>query len=241
MKQAPLFMLMAALACSSASGGSVRYELTDLLGEHVYDGVKRPLSIHEIDAPFGMHEVKEAQLVVAGRVSPGRARGDGVLRQAESFELLPDVGVPTTLRGAVGGYAVGPPQATPGVFRLEYRYLNPFVPEVTPLPNPDGYQFLHSVGVGVGPSHATDLPRRLDAIICDPSVSLEDCLLIDWPDVGVIIEQPIVAHIDRAFIVLSGPTIIPEPCSLSLAILSLLLHGRSTRSLALPPRLCASA
>lgn len=186
-----------------ACGGTIRYELSNLLGEHRYDGEDSLWSaIQQIDTPFGFYGVKEARLVIEGTVLPGMGRGDGVLREPTSFVLPPSVGVRPSFE--TSSYTDNEP--TSEMFRIEKVYADPFVPETTPLPNPDGYPPVSfSVSLSVGPIFAPPYPPWIDP---------NGGHLFNWE--GVIIDEPIVATIHQAYILLSGPAVVPEPGSIAL-------------------------
>jgi hypothetical protein len=200
---------------SAAAGGTVRYDLPVLLGEHVFDGSDSdpfgPVSY--VDTPFGFYSVSRARLVVEGFVTPGRAHGDGVLRQDIEFELLPDVGaLPSFARNVT--FSI---ESTIGSFQIEEVYPDPFVPEVTPLPNPDGYPPISFyVRFSVGPSWETEIPPLLEPV--EPG----DFFL--WTD-GIIVDEPITAHVTQAYILFEGPGVVPEPTSAVMIAIGLLLFG----------------
>jgi len=193
-----------AVACGPAQGGSIRYDLPNLLGQHVYDGSFNLFdAVQRIDTPFGFYDVEEAKLVVEGRVSSGQARGDGIIREATEFELLPRVGVRPSFANSIEIQT----EPTPESFRIETLYPNPFVPDTTPLPNPDGSQPVSfSVFLSVTPAFANQFPPLL---IEPPADTLT-------PENGIVVDVPIVAEIEQAYIVLSWAKIVPEPGSMAL-------------------------
>ncbi len=212
MKLLPAIMLV--LVSTTAYGGTIRYELPELLGEHFYDG---GLSLFDaaaqIDTPFGFAAVEEARLVVVGRVSHGQARGDGVIREGTSFELLPSVSVYPSFANSSELNT----ESTSETFRIETIYLNPFVPDPLPLPGPDNsppVSFL--VYLLVQPSLETNFPPLIE-----PSG--------DIPASGIIVDVPIIAEIEQAYIVLSGTSIVPEPNSLALVCGSIVLFAHWSR------------
>lgn len=141
-------------------------------------------------------------------MSSGQARGDGIALEATTFELIPVVSARPTFSST---QFVS--NATPETFRLETIYPDPFVPETTPLPNPDGYPPLSfQVYLSVGPSLSTAYPARVDGY--EGVVFVMDSIVVD---------VPIIAHIDQAYILLSGPAIVPEPASVVLAGLAVLV------------------
>lgn len=196
---APILLL---LTCNATFGGSIRYELPSLLGEHTYDGGLAIFNAaDQVDTPFGFYAVEEATLVVEGHVLPGLAHGDGVTRENTTFDLLPLVSVRPDFDNSIVLF----PEPTPATFRFETTYSYPFVPETTPLPNPDGYPPVSfAVYLSVGPSFGLQFPPQIDP--------LEDTL-----SPGIVVDVPIVAQIDSAYIILSGPSIVPEPSSIALA------------------------
>lgn len=220
---APIFLL---LACNAVRGGSIRYELPSLLGEQIYDGGLAIFNAAaEVDAPFGFYAVEEATLVVEGRVSQGIAHGDGVNRENTTFDLLPSVSVRPSFDNSIE-FSIEP---TPAMFRFETKYPYPFVPETTPLPNPDGYPPVSfAVYLSVGPSFGTHFPPLID-----PS--------IDMLSPGIIVDVPIVAQIDSAYIVLRGANVIPEPCSVAIVCGLIVLLSSNYRTRAERPRSAGGA
>ncbi len=89
------FLLLLVMLVSAPSlGGTIRYELPEFLGEHLYDAetAANPfsgLARSTVNTPFGMYEVKLATIVLEGWWMPGRAHGDGINLEATSFDLLP--------------------------------------------------------------------------------------------------------------------------------------------------------
>lgn len=199
--------------CGSAPGATIRYDLPNLLGEHLYDGDLTLFhAVQQVDTPFGFYAVEEATLVVEGRVSKGLAHGDGITREGTSFELLPNVNIRPSFANSIELTT----QPTPEIFRFETVYPNPFVPDITPLPNPDGYppvSFL--VYLSVWPSASTQYPPLINP-------------LDDVFSSGIIVDIPITATIEQAYIILSGASIVPEPSGLILlgGFLALLLGIR---------------
>jgi hypothetical protein len=212
MKQLTAILLV--LASTAAYGGSIRYELPELLGEHSYDGgLSLFNALQHIDTPFGFYDIDEARLVIVGHVVPGLARGDGIIREATSFMLLPSVGATPSFARSITLTT----EPTPESFRQESIYPNPFVPETTPLPNPDGYPPVSLyVSLLVTPAFGTQYP---------PLIAPQVDLLSN----GIIVDQPIVANIDQAYIVLSGANIVPEPGSIAILGGLILLWGAKHR------------
>lgn len=200
----PLIFLVLLVANNSAYGGSIRYELTSLLGEYRYD---RPNSlavkISQVQTQLGFADATEARLVVQGQVTPGKAHGDGMLRENTEFDLLPYV----SAYPSFSSRAEISMQPTPESFTLEQVYLNPFFPLTTPLPNPDGNPPVSFfVSLNVGPVFGTLYPPLINPPTPGELIFVND---------GVIVDVPILANITSAYIVLSGPTIVPEPHSLA--------------------------
>lgn len=80
-------------------------------------------------------------------------------------------------------------------------YVDPFVPEITPLPNPDAGPFpgvSFDVSLGFSPSLATNYPLAIGP----PPI---------FVDQSYVIDEPMVLRIDEAYILLSGASIVPEP------------------------------
>jgi hypothetical protein len=195
---APILLL---LATNVARGGSIRYELPAFLGEHSYDGSLVIFNAAaQVDTPFGFYALEEATLVVEGSVSQGIARGDGVIRENVAFDLLPNVFVRPNFDNSI----VISAEPTPPRFRFETKYSYPFIPETIPLPNPDGYPPVSfAIYLSVSPSFGTQFPP-----LFDPS--------LDTLSNGIVVDIPIVAHIESAYIVLTGASIVPEPSSIAL-------------------------
>ncbi len=194
---ASIFLL---LATSTAYAGSVRYELSSLLGEHTYTGDLAFFNAaSQVDTPFGFYAVEEATLVIEGSVSQGIAHGDGVIREDITFDLFPSVSVRPTFDLSIDTST----DPTPATFRFETTYSYPFVPDTTPLPNHDGYPPVSfAVYLSVGPSFGTQFP---------PLLGPPDDILSP----GIIVDVPIIAQITTAYIVLSGANIIPEPSGIA--------------------------
>ncbi len=195
---------------TAATAGSIRYELPTLLGEHRYDGTGSPISgrFAFVDTSFHFYDIAQARLVVEGRVTAGKARGDGVLRKDLEFDLLPSVAVEPSFSTTL---AI-PRAPTPESFLIEKLYPHPFVPETTPLPNPDGYPpvsfFVH---VSVGPSLATSFPPLITPPAPGELVYATD---------GMIVLEPIIADITSAYVVLSGPGVVPAPSGLAVVVIA---------------------
>jgi len=190
-------------AASISNAGVVRYHLPELLGKHVYDGSEKFYfaATTQIDTPFGYYSVKQARLVVVGTVTTGKARGDGVLREAIDFDLKPSVFAGATFANS----AIYSNTSTPYVFRIDQVYPNPFVPNVTPLPNPDGYPPISfQVFLSVGISATSDFPPLLTPPLPGTVVFETD---------GLTIEAPIVANIVEVYVLMEGPEIVPEPAA----------------------------
>jgi hypothetical protein len=64
-----------------AYGSTLRYDLPELLGEQRFDGTRQFGNSSQVDTPFGFYTVEQARLVIEGSVVPGKAHGDGVIRQ----------------------------------------------------------------------------------------------------------------------------------------------------------------
>lgn len=207
---APIFLLFAGNATYASS---IRYELPSLLGEHIYDGSQTLWNAAaQVDTPFGFYAVEQATLVIEGSFSQGIARGDGVIRENTSFDLLPSVSVRPSFAQSIDIST----EPTPPTFRFETKYPHPFVPETTPLPNPDGYPPVSFVVyLSIGPAFGT--------VYFDPSVGTQST--------GIIVNVPIVAHIESAYIILNGSSIVPEPSSIALicGLAVLIANCRSSR------------
>lgn len=214
---AAMAFVLPTLVSTSAYAGSIRYDLPNLVDQHVYDGSLSLFNAAEqIDTPFHFNEVEEARLVVAGRVSHGQAHGDGVAREDINFELLPTVSVFSSFAQSVEF----PTETTPATFRLEASYVDPFVPDLLPIPGPGASPLVSFwISLLVQPSQETSFPP----LLVEPSV---DTTL---PNSGVIIDEPIKATIEQAYIVLSGASIVPEPSSTAILGGLILLWGARRR------------
>lgn len=207
------FFALGLLACGNAFGGSIRYDLTSLLGEYRYDesGSRYVDGVVSFEAPFNRYSVLEARLVLEGRVPLGRARGDGILREATSFDLSPSIATLTS----VGSTLEFSFQSVLEEFRLERVYPDPFVPSLIPLPNPlqkpsDVPPVTFEVQVSVMPAFGTMYPP-----LFAPPERFGPVNTVD----GIIIDTPLIAEITSAYIILSGPNIVPEPNGLVSAII----------------------
>jgi len=192
------------LGDANAFGGTIRYELPTLLGQHVYDGDPFYLGRFAfVDTPFGFYSADQARLVVVGTVTSGRAHGDGILREAIDFDLIPSVGATPSFARLINF----PGAVTVDSFRIDDIYPNPFHPEITPLPNPDGYPPMSfNVRFGVGPSLSTQYPPAIAPIPGVPFVTT-----------GTIIDVPIMANVTEAYIILEGAQV-PEPATWMLVL-----------------------
>jgi hypothetical protein len=183
--------------------GTIRYELTGLLGEHMFEGLPYLFSANaHVNTPFGFYTVAEARVVVEGTASAGKAHGDGVVREAQEFILQPRVGIwpsfPRTIDLDIG--------ATTEQIRFDKTYSYPFAPEVTPQPRVDGYPPLSfDVALSIFPSIDTKYPAFLEPQTDHTTF---------YP--GIVFDEPIVANIERAYVLLAGPSIVPEPMALHL-------------------------
>ncbi|QDU90078.1 hypothetical protein Pla175_34780 [Pirellulimonas nuda] len=155
----------------------------------------------QIDTPFGFSRVAEARLVVEGCATAGWARGDGVQLESDSFELIPAVSANPSFQREFNYGA-----ETLGAFRIDEVFPEPFFPTTTPLPNPDGYPPVSfQVFLSVFPSSATLFPARIGNSW-------------DATTLAYVVETPIIAQIDTAYIILSGPNTVPEPSGLAAVV-----------------------
>jgi hypothetical protein len=181
----------------AAYGGSIRYNLPELLGEHRYDGTTHIGGSAHINTPFGFYTVQQARLVIEGSVQPGKARGDGIIREALQFDLEPFVSIGASFKL----WYEFPATPTIDSFSLDELHHYPFVPDTTPLPNPAGYPPISfSIGLVITLSFSTDIPPKIDL----------DSPFYDATD-GIIVDLPIIANVTNAYAILSGPEIVPEP------------------------------
>jgi len=199
-----LFALAFAVLSDSTYGGTIKYELPELLGQHHYDGSEQtPFGrVAHVNTSFGFYSIAEAKVVVEGSVTSGTAHGDGILREPLEFVLEPSVSAHPSFARSIS-FSTEP---VIGAFRIEEVYSDPFWPEITPLPNPAGYppvSFYVPFFVGLN-EFSTDFPPRLK-----PAKPGELIFATD----GMIVDEPIVANVTTAYILLSGPDIVPEPAS----------------------------
>lgn len=210
-----LFLLLFMPAWESASAGSVRLELPELLGELRFDGTESPFGggpnskSTSVYSPIRhVYAVSEARLILEGEVMVGAARGDGVVRESRAFDLLPAVKVDiSTTRGGSTSLLAEP---TPDDFRIEKVSFSPFIPLVIPLPGPGSTPFdpgpiKYKVFLG---AHTSNLPPR---VTNDPVI---------FPD-GIVVEEPITARITRAYVVFSGSQIVPEPSGVAIFVIGM--------------------
>lgn len=194
------------VAASPAFGGTVRYDLPGLLGQHSSDEVSDVFSwpTQQIDTPFGFGQVDEARLVIVGTVSPGLAHGNGITHEAISFQLLPVIHVIPSFADPIDIYP------SSESFHFETVFSNPFFPNTTPLPGPDGHPPVSfSLQLIPNVSMHTSLPPHIPG-----NITLEPPYYVD---------VPIIAHIQEAYILLGGPQIVPEPRTLTLTGLMVLV------------------
>jgi len=200
-----LFLLVLPFLARAAFGGTVRYDLPELLGEHRYDGVTQTGGFSHVDTPFGFYAVEQARLVIAGTVLAGKARGDGIIREPLEFDLEPFVQTGASFKSTI---AIGQ-TPTVGLFSFDELYHYPFVPKTTPLPSPAGYPPVSfSVGLGISLSFSTTIPPTID-----PNSPYDEATD------GVIVDVPIIANVTTAYIELTGAGIVPEPSAWVLATL----------------------
>jgi hypothetical protein len=212
MRRLSLVVLLLCGLSQTTLGGTVRYELPHLLGEHRFDGTDSFFgSGNGIQTPFGYYSVHEARLVIEGTSQPGKARGDGVLREPIEYELPARIGVSFTTMA--GSFATGFRRETTSPFSIERIYPFPFVPEVIPLPSPVGHPpATFFTDILVSTNSSTVFPAPIDANSAE---------IRDWD--GIIIDVPVTAHITKAYIEFSGPEIVPEPSAFSAALSGLFL------------------
>lgn len=203
--RASLFVLAVYGLPSASFGGTVRYDLPELLGEHRYDGTTYTGGFAQVDTPYGFYTVQQARLVIAGSVQVGKARGDGIIREPLEFDLEPFVQAGASFKRT---YVLG---VTPtiGQFTIDEIHASPFVPETTPLPNPDGYPPISfTVGLGLTLSFSTNIPPKIHPN--SPYYDATD---------GVIVYVPIIANVTTAYIEFSGPGVVPEPSTRTFLLL----------------------
>jgi hypothetical protein len=213
------------LLATTARGGSFRYDLPELLGEYRLDGssgngyfnIDRAVDIH---APISRYAVETARIVIEGYGTPGRGHGDGVLREALEFDVIPSVtGVPTAPRATVYG-VLSPPAL--GAFRLEYEFSGPFIPRPGHMPGepPLGpYGVLATVDIN---DFHTDYPSIIGPVP-EQGIDIRD---------GIVFDSLPVVNITSAYILLEGPSIVPEPTGGALLATGLSLLFFTRRRLA---------
>lgn len=210
---ATIAVALSSVVSGTAAGGSIRYELTELLGEHVYDGSSWTSVVQWIQTPFGYTwpGIDESRIVIEGRVTTGQAHGNGVFLENKSFHVLPLV----SAGGATFNHTIAltPITAfTPETFRIEVINTDPFRHETPPLPNPSGnppLSFQVALSVGAAPANLFHEPRRLDPILLTPNGDLGNAYVYD---------VPIVATIETAYVILTGPGVtVPEPSGVVVA------------------------
>lgn len=192
------------LTSSPLLAGTVRYELPQLLGEHVYDGPDYWGRLAQVETSLSYYSADSAKLVVEGTVAAGRARGDGILREALEFDLLPAVSASAYLPGSSSVDFIGEPSPL-GSFRIEKVYPRPLDPQVVLMPSPDGYPpILLAVSFSVRPIFVHPYPPLLH----QPQPGD-----LTFHDDGIIVNEPLVANVTKAYILITGPHIVPEPAS----------------------------
>jgi hypothetical protein len=217
-------MLVLFSGATTASAGSVRIELPDLVGDYNFvptsdwlnQGFDASRSV-VIPTQYGFYSISTAIVVVEGTVAAGRAHGDGVLREATEFDLIPSVRASLNAFRSVD-YLVTDPFL--GAFHIEKAYEAPYVPEITPLPNPDGYPPIEiRVGAHVG---LNDFYTNFPPYIGTPPDGL-------YIRDGLIVDQPIAGRITSAYLILNGPDIVPEPPAMILLIGGAMLACANSR------------
>jgi hypothetical protein len=208
-------MLVLFSGATTASAGSIRIELPELVGDYNFvpasdwlnQGFDATRSVM-LPTQYGFYSISTAIVVLDGTVSAGRAHGDGILREATEFNLIPSVRA--DLNAFMSGrYLVTDPFL--GAFRIEKFYVAPYAPELTPLPNPDNPGTLPieiRVGAHIG---LNDFYTNFPPYIGPPpdGIYIRD---------GLIVDQPITGRITSAYLILDGPDIVPEPPAMILLI-----------------------
>jgi hypothetical protein len=198
--------------------GFARYQLPIFpigpIGELRYDGTTETGGFTHVGAPFHFSDTRQARLVIEGTVEPGKARGDGIIRQAAEFDLalFVETSFPT----------VPFLWTTPAVGSFHFDEIHPwpFRPKMVPLPGPGG----HPVN-----SFSVDVSLSLMVPTIWPS-NIDRDSPFDYATDGIIIDVPIVVNITNAYVVFQGPLIVPEPSTGTIAIVvCLFLFGARFR------------
>lgn len=241
-----LVVLLSVLAtlsieCSAARGGTMRYDLTELLGEHRFEGEKPfpelQLSRHgissfdtqfinTIDTPFETPGVSKATLVINGNLLPGNARGGGIDLDQTEFVLQPRF---RAFHGFSSFSNATNPAAQTGLIRINETFAGPFSSGLTVLPfgtiGTGGPLFTFSVIANIDPGPSTRYPPRHYSL---PYIGMKN-IGPKWPPhSGYLVVTPIIANITEAYVVLEGSSVVPEPSSGAMILLgmSVLLLNR---------------
>jgi hypothetical protein len=147
--------------------------------------------------------------VIKGTLSGGRAHGDGVTRENQSFDLLPSY---QWLSNFGDFYSLNNTKPE-GDFVADIEFnAYPFLRSLRPLdPVRDPIALASfSIGFRAMPSISTQYPLFLNPV--DNQVDFGQ---------GIIIDVPVRANVTEAYIVLSGPAIVPEPSMYVIGTLSI--------------------
>ena len=197
-------LVLGALAAVS-HGATITYALPDLLGSYVYDNITSDgwvgtAKFATVGPSLSVWSIRSLHVVLAGFVSPGRIRGDGVIRAATEMDLVGCVDYSIQVGDCSYGHIHG--AANDGPFRDEYDYSGPFHAFID-LPSPG--------------SPPEDPSIRVDALLC-PVFAMD---LPPWlstpPDEfrwnsisGIEVITPMTATVTEAYIiadVVSEPTV----------------------------------
>jgi hypothetical protein len=221
-----LFLILAnGFLIGAAQGGSIRYDLPELLGQHYYGAHGLGGVGTERQTDFIGYSVTKSRLVIEGTIHPGKARGDGIFREPVEFDLIPIV-----------GFSVG---AIPGLFspsvsmRFDADHVNlgpvlvdhtrilPFRWNITELyDSSNDPPLLFGAELGLFDYFPAPFPAK---IVADG----EPYYLMD----GIIIDVPAYANITNAYVeFFLDSELVPEPstaaATISAALLLLFQKGR---------------
>jgi hypothetical protein len=217
-----LLGLYIALAATPATAGTLRVDLPELLGDYEYDGGRESGNRRTVtlNMPFRVYSISEARIVIAGTTTPGKGRGDGVLREASAFDLLPS-GSPS-FHPQLNVRDLFAVKMDVGDFIVDRTLVTPLHPAVTPLPclceTPPIYI---TAGMSLGLNELiTNFPPWIGDRIPGHLYRASD---------GIVYETPIRAQVTEAYLVLTGRGVVPEPRTAWLLTVILVFVGTQRR------------